>query len=217
MGRSKPINDIHLGPIHTVHWPDGRLATNNMWWYEQGYVEPYPLYDLREKWDELIQYQNETLQYIQQTSSAFRELIEDAIRHYTRALDKINLHNSFLELWNLLEKLTGTQNANYGITVKWASFFYKDTEFAQQILNHLRERRNRAIHSGENFDDSEIIIYQIKRFCEKILSFLIARSAEFENLEEYSQFLERSPDIEELQKQIKLREKAIAFRSGKKV
>lgn len=137
-GKINPVNDILKGPLHTVHWPDGRLVTDSLWWYDPSYVAPHKLFDLNEKWDELIKYQQDTLNLIQQSQSPFREIIEDSIRRYTRALDEADLHNAFLRLWSLIENLTGTQNASYGETIKRASFFYEDRDFAKQILNHLR-------------------------------------------------------------------------------
>jgi len=33
-GKSKPVNQIILGPIHTLHNSNGYLAATNNWWYE---------------------------------------------------------------------------------------------------------------------------------------------------------------------------------------
>ena len=46
-GYNKPINRILLGPIHTLHKPNGEIAVKDVHWFEQGYQEPLqPYYDI---------------------------------------------------------------------------------------------------------------------------------------------------------------------------
>lgn len=44
MGKAGPIADLRLGPLHTLHYPDGELATEAIW-YEPAYTKPAPLKD----------------------------------------------------------------------------------------------------------------------------------------------------------------------------
>jgi hypothetical protein len=210
-GKPQPVNDIHIGPIHTVHMPDGSAASD-MWWYQPGYITPYPLYKIDKVWDRLVTNQKRIIRHI--SHSPIKDIIVGSICRYTQALDEINHHNAFLQLWSLLETLTGTQKADYGQTVKRASFFYKDREYEQQVLNHLRERRNKAIHHGASYDDSETIVYQMKSYCETIILFLIFHSSKFASFEEYQQYLDLSTDPVILSQQINLRKKVLRNRRG---
>jgi hypothetical protein len=45
----KPINRIRLGPVHTVHLPDGSLATKE-WWYQPSF-EAGVVEDLTKDWE----------------------------------------------------------------------------------------------------------------------------------------------------------------------
>lgn len=37
-GKPLPVNKLICGPIHTLHFPSGELATSNTWWYEPSYL-----------------------------------------------------------------------------------------------------------------------------------------------------------------------------------
>ena len=138
--------------------------------------------------------------------------LKEWIRRYALALDEAKLHNAFLQLWSLLESLVGAQNANYKQMVKRAAFFYKDHSLAREILNHLRERRNRAIHAGQSIEDAEVLVFQAKQFCEFILRFLLSRSYYFKSFEEYRQFLDCPTDLTVLDRRMKLLKRAKKFR-----
>jgi len=121
----------------------------------------------------------------------------------------------FLQLWSVLEALTGTQNARYDETVRRASFFYKNREREQQILQHLRLRRNQATHHDKQYSDSETIVYQMKPFCEILLLYLINHSSQFANFDEYTQYLDLPTDPDILKQQINLRRLVLRFRKGR--
>lgn len=212
-GRPKPVNDILLGPLHSVHNKDGSVANEHVWWYQPDYTEPLKLYDINKNWDKLEDARRKILHQLRH--SPFTRLIEDTLVRYTNAMDDTKLQDAFLRLWALLEALTATQNASYKDTVKRASFFYSDREHAAQILNHLRERRNRAVHQGTHIEDSEIIVYQMKRFCEKIMWFLLFHSRKLNSIDEYRQFLDSPPDTAVIDRNMRIMRAAKGFLGGK--
>jgi hypothetical protein len=212
-GRPKPVNDILLGPLHSVHDKGGAIANEHLWWYQPDYVEPLKLYDINKQWDKIQGVRRQILRRLQ--NSPFARLIEDTLIRYTNAMDETKLQTAFLHLWALLEALTATQNASYKDTVTRASFFYSDREHAMQILNHLRERRNRAIHQGTHIEDSEVIVYQMKTFCERILWFLLFHSRKLNSVEEYRQFLDSSCDTAVIDRNMRIMKAAKDFLGGK--
>lgn len=43
-GKPEPVNNIILGPIHTLHKPSGELAATEVWWYESNYLGAIKLF-----------------------------------------------------------------------------------------------------------------------------------------------------------------------------
>lgn len=211
-GRPTPVNDIHLGPLHSVHDSNGAIVDEHLWWYQPDYVKPLKLYDINMKWSELEKVRRKLLWCLQH--SPFAEIIKDGLVRYTAAMDDTNLQDAFLRLWALLESLTATQNASYGDTVRRASFFYEERDHAKQILNHLRERRNRAVHQGTHIEDSETIVFEMKRFCERIIWFMMFNSLNLKSIEEYRQFLDSPIDEDVIDRKIRILKSAKKFLGG---
>jgi hypothetical protein len=212
-GTPKPFNSILLGPLHTVHLPKGDLADPNRWWYDPDYTGPVELKDLEKNWNHLKKFERWVLK--RSRNSSLEELIVDSIQRYTSALDEKKRHNAFLQLWGLLEFLTRTQTESYDATVRRASFLYRDCSLTREILNHLRERRNRSIHRGQSMDDAETLTCQMKRFCEEFILFLLRKSRNFNTPEECRQFLDSPAAPEVLKKRIGILRQALKFKNGK--
>jgi len=198
-GRQKPVNEIRRGPLHTLHHPGGRLAVENVWWWEPDYTGPERTRDLDEGWQSFRRDEQWILRRL--TLSPFKHILSESFCRYASALDENNLQNGFLQLWSLLESLTGTQRATYDTTVRRAAFLYDEHQFHQQILNHLRERRNRSIHRGQSQEDDQTLLYQMKRYCEQMMTFLL-RARRFKTLEECWAFFDTPKDVVELEERI---------------
>ncbi len=208
-GRKDPINNIVFGPLHTIHYPNGKLATTN-WFYETGYIGPLRTFDMENKLVDLYKFQENVRKFLKR--SKFQNHIETALRKYTQALDLRDLESSYLRLWGLLEYLTNTnENETHKETVKRTSFFFQEREYAKQVLNHLRDHRNRSVHIGENNQNIETLLYQLKNFVEVILRFQIVNKFQFSNCEELTQFMNLPDDTSELKRRKKIIESALKF------
>jgi len=208
-GRKDPINNIVFGPLHTIHYPNGKLATTSLL-YETGYIGPLESFNMVDTLVDLYKFQENVRKFLKR--NIFRNHIEVALRKYTQALDLRDLESSYLRLWGLLEYLTNTnENETHKETVKRASFFFQEREYAKQVLNHLRNHRNRSVHTGENNQDIEILLYQLKNFVEVILRFLIVNKFRFSNREELTQFMNLPDNTSELKRRKKLIENALNF------
>ena len=200
-GKRDPVNKILLGPIHSLHGPAGGLATES-WWYQPEYQGPVSPHKLGKEQGDLFSFTNNVKKCLKY--SCYRKDIESAILLYVRALDLQDWESAFLSLWRGLEKLTNTTAAdNYTTTVRRASFMYSDREYHKQILNHLKDYRNRAVHVGSCSSDIEICMYQLKRYVEDAIEFHLGNSRRFESISIATEFMDLPDDIKTLERRIK--------------
>ncbi len=209
-GKPKPVNKFVLGPLHTLHLANGKCATSD-WWYESDYRAPLDTHDLTKedvhnpskKLKNMYKFQDKVRKHLEQCN--YKSDIEDAIIKYTHALDFINRENTFLRLWSVLELLTNTRpNESHNVTVKRVSFLFKDREYTLQILNHLKDHRNRAVHAGSGSHNIETLMFQLKRYVEALLYFHIFNKYSFKNLEAAAHFLDLPSDPETLESRIQM-------------
>lgn len=141
----------------------------------------------------------------------FKDEIREIFIRYVRALDSMDFESSYLKLWSLLEFLTNTQRMNYDKTITRTLFFYKDDTHNKEILEHLRLLRNKMIHIGESRSEMDPVIFQLKRFVEGIIIFLVNSKDYFNDMEEVGYFLDLSTDYNILKKEIKFRKRVFTL------
>lgn len=207
-GRRRPVNKIILGPLHTLHFPNGKLATSS-YWYEIGYQESVSPFEIQSL-NQLYTFQDEVRKLLKR--SPFRSYLEKALIRYTRALDLWDWETSYIHLWSLLEYLTSkSENEHPKPVVKRASYLFEERDYAQVILRHLKDYRNRAVHGGEDELNIEILIYQLKRFVEVLIEFQILNKYKFNSRNEIVEFLDSSTDLDNLNYKLKMTTDAITF------
>ena len=166
IGGQNLVNKIILGPIHTLHKSNGKLATEDFW-YEPNFVKPSFSFPITNEYEKLKKYEKVIRSKIQKSN--YGSEIEDSILKYTRALDEKNFNNSFLALWSLLENLT-VSGSSHADVVSRTLFLYKDREFHKLILEHLRSYRNKTVHTGDSISEGmETLLYQLKGYVEMLL------------------------------------------------
>lgn len=190
-GRRSPVNKIVLGPVHTLHRPTGKLATET-WWYESGYCGPVrvhnPSVDLESMYKFLARVRKRLAQ------CQYRQITEEAIVRYTRALDLQDWEAAFLKLWSVLELLTDSSRERSEVTVRRTAFIFEDRQSALEVLKHLRDYRNRFVHADVSDSRIETCLYQLKNFIEALLSFHLRSKYRFESIEEVARFLDLPSD-----------------------
>lgn len=200
-GKRNPVNKYILGPLHTLHKPNGKLATES-WWYDLEYVYQIRPYDPSRVIGKLYKFESSVRKLIQK--SKYSSDIDTAILRYTRALDLTNWEDAFLRLWSVLEHLTGTSPSDkYKVTVRRAAFVFGGEKYARQVLTHLRDYRNRAVHSGSENHDIGAYMYQLKRFVEALMEFHLGNKYGFKSLADASRVLDLPCDRQELRKKRK--------------
>jgi len=191
-----PVNQILLGPLHSLHHPSGQLATDNFW-YEPGYYSlPSPLNLSKEKFDKLFEFETKIRKHLKPLS--YRTTMEQALLRYVRALDEHDWQKSFSRLWSLLELLTHTQQANYDTTIRRACYIFEKRDYYRQILKHLRENRNRATHDDEGAQEIEPLMYQLKNIIEALMVRQIYNGLKFGSMTEWGEFLDMPVNREDL-------------------
>jgi hypothetical protein len=211
IGSRRPVNSILLGPLHTLHLPNGRLATET-WWYEAQYQQPTSLVDLSANRSRMYKFDAQVRRVLNRLT--YGDLVQNAILKYGRALDYPNWRNAFLQLWNVLEDVTFTGGKNYDVTIKRASFVWKEHQYHRQVLEYLRDLRNSFVHESTTSNELEMHLYHLKRYVEEILRFHLVNGKRFESRAEVEQFLDLPKDARVLAKKIDLLRRAARYRTS---
>jgi len=209
-GRREPVNKILLGPLHTLHDTRGREVTS-IWWYEPKYSGAVRVFRLT---DDNIQKMYTFLKGTQKRLSKlpYREQMEEAIIRYTRALDERDWEGSFLRLWGVLELLTGNPDT-YKVIIRRVSWLFGEgeNEYHKQVLHHLKEYRNGIVHYDESSHAAETYLYQLKYYVEVLIRFHLWNRFGFKSLEEVWEFLDMPTQVEEIARQLRVRQLALRY------
>jgi hypothetical protein len=212
-GRPHPVNLIRLGPVHTLHQPDGALAQQTFW-YDPFYTPGEPARISDDKWTYI--FTNTAAIRRRLAALPYSAAIRDVFIRYTRALDSSDFEKAFLKLWNLLETLTDTAaGESYDKTIRRALYIWRDAEWEGAVLHHLRTCRNASVHSGYSTDRAEKYVYQLKRYVEELIIFHLTARPVFGTIRVMAEYFELPRDPDTLRKKIALFERALRFRRAK--
>jgi hypothetical protein len=142
----------------------------------------------------------------------YKKQVEEAIIRYVRALDARNFHVAYVKLWGVLETLTDTTRLANEVTIRRASFLYEDKDFQRQVLRHLVHYRNQTVHVGKETTWIQTMLYQLKRYVERLLTFPIHNFHQFETIAEVAEFLDLPVELAVRQKKMRLYKRALKFR-----
>ena len=187
-GKPKPVNQIILGPVHTLHKPTGQLAATNQWWYEPSYLGSIkPFYPKRDEVDTLYKTFSRINRKLKKHK--YPDVIKNAFIRYARALDERDWTTAFIKLWGILELLTDTIGLNYDATVRRTAFIFQDRDYYMQVMEHLRRYRNSSIHHDVQNSMIETILFQLKYCVDALIGFHINNKQHFKSIEEAGAFL----------------------------
>jgi hypothetical protein len=162
----------------------------------------------QEKWLKILEEEKKVNVLLKR--SPYQFILEDALRRYCRALDSMDLSRAFLELWGLLEALTGiSPQDRHDTVVKGATFIWADTEREthEQVLHHLRRYRNSYVHAGEGALRTGAYMHQLRLYVEQMLYFHLHHSRYFSSMNSVARFLSLPFDARDLQRSIEERER----------
>lgn len=202
-----PINVIRLGSRHTLHYPNGTVANEGVW-FEPGFVEA-SIYSF-EKPEIAVKNTQWALRRI--THSTYSDRIIASLLRFVRALDESDSNTAFVRLWGALEGLATPGQADYDKLVQRCSFLFKEFTYHGQVLEHLREYRNASLHAGDESENARTHCFQLQMYFVNLVWFHIRNATYFSSLDEANTYLESPPDSVALKRRRQLVQKAIRFR-----
>ncbi len=180
----KPLHKVFIGPLVTLHKPDGSLALNS---YDledfTNDVAPQNLSRHMKGINKLPYF----LRKITKTSKVSSHACESLIR-YIRALDKKDYGSTYLQLWSTLEYLTNTDK--YEMTIRRTASIFKDYNETLYILESFRKIRNGFVHEHKTEDISIMAVCLLKMFVEKHILNLIHNPYNVQTINEYGRVLD---------------------------
>jgi hypothetical protein len=207
--RHAPINKIRLGQAHTLHTSNGKPAKASVW-FEPHFDEDKVYKPAK---PEVFSYNVEwTMARLDECK--YRKTIKDALLRYVRALDERDHNSALIRLWGALECLASPSDSNKDGITRRCAFLFEESDYHQQVLEHLREYRNQSVHAGEESDRSKTYCYQIQFYFRELVLFHLRRTSEFQCLAEANQFLDLPTKPSDLRKKIELYQKALKFQGG---
>jgi hypothetical protein len=194
-----PINTIRLGEIHTLHDNIGKVALDEVFWFEPNFV-PSNITDVRNPKTVI-----KNLHFILHTidKHADRNLLIEAVVRYVRALDERDQNTAIIKLWATLETILTKGQSNCDLIPQRVSFLFKDYSYHAQLLEHIREYRNANIHSGLDNENAKNYAYQLQEYFFKLIIFYIKTTHEFSDVEEANRFLDSPKNEDTIRNQIK--------------
>jgi len=204
-----PINKIRTGQVHTLHSDAGGPATETFW-FEPNFAQAKPY---RYRYPAVLK-KNFNWSLDRLNASSYRNAIEEALLRYVRALDEKDPNSAAIRLWGALECLASPGVARYDNIVKRCSLLFPEDDYHRQILEHLREFRNRSIHSGDQSKRAKTFCYQMQFYFWKLVLFHFHLGSNFTSLDEANRFLDMmSDDGAVLSRQRQLIEMAMKFKN----
>ena len=213
MSVQTPVNQIRLGQVHTLHLQSGDAADES-YLYEPSFVlnkNPESMIGvtwLNAKKDE------QQIRPLLRKSSYAADFVT-AITRYCRALDLIDYESAYIRLWSLLEFLTGTVDGKTHELINRCLFVFanEDRDVHRQILYHLREKRHGFVHSGKQTVTAYALVWQLKRYVERMLLFHLRRTGEFKTRHDAVNFLSLPFAPDEIRKRIRQLRSALKYRT----
>ncbi len=164
------MSKVRKYPLHYLFNPDGSLATK-LSWYEPHFSSKGSTYQYDQDFKDACKHFRKVHKDIMK-SKRYR-FFKIVFGRLTDALETNDMQKVFLSLWALLEKLTFTQKDNYTTTINRTLILFKDKVIASHELELLRQKRNIAIHSGEQFNQSEEYAYMLYGYIRHYIFFIL--------------------------------------------
>lgn len=204
--RHEPVNQVLLGPIHTLHEPSGEVA-GRTWWYDAAFRPVVQSGDFASTFSRCRDYQRKIVARL--TDHPYRDVVESALIRYVRALDLSDAQDAFLRLWSLLETLTA--ESTHKIVVKRGAALVKPFQVSHHLLDVLRLRRNEHVHLDKRHPNESAAMFNLKFFTERLLRYHIVNQFHFQSIAEAAAFLDHAAAVDQLPTGMKRMRQAAKF------
>lgn len=208
-GLTLPINKIRLGGLHALHFADGRLAEDFHWFNPSFATTSAHEIEVPEGSKRARNHRWAFRQFSKLPHKS-RNRLKDALLLYVRAFDERDRNTTLIRGWRAVELLLGSGD-NCEPVARRCAALYKDFEYHRQIVDHLRECRNRSAHAGEDLKDATTHCHQLQRYFRDVVIFHLANASVFESIDEANSFLDLPRDAKALLRRQFLHRKALKF------
>ncbi|MBB1438873.1 hypothetical protein H5202_09335 [Shewanella sp. SG41-4] len=178
--KPSPINKISKYPYHSIHLDNGDRATP-LYWFDQNFNYDFSSLDVSGKYAKANVFYKKLSRGI--CNSGYISFFINILNRYSTALDTTNMNSSFLAMWSLLESLTFSGQDNYDVTIARTLVLFTDKFKVEQELKILRNKRNMAIHSGNQFEEAEKYAYILMNYIHEYIFFLVNAISKSESIE----------------------------------
>ena len=182
-----PLTNLVKFPLHFLFLPNGDKASN-LNWYEPNFKRLYNCYNYGDEIKNAYKYFKAIHKQILKTNKY--KFFQTTFGRYTEALESNDMQKVFLSLWALLEKLTFTLKDNYTTTIKRSLVCFEDKFFVKQELEILRDKRNIAVHNGEELKEAEKYACSLIKYIRRFFIFIINIMEKFNNEKDIRDFLD---------------------------
>lgn len=190
MPKPHAINRFRPGPYATLHRPDGALAVDEFWYWNDW------RHDLA------------SVKFSEPPAKVRRDLVgwwkrahdnplaahvAEGLLRYCRALDQHETDSTLIGLWGALESLTCTaRGKSYDTTVDRVTRLLDPHEEVRQIALHIRSRRNSTIHRAlsPKTDEIDVVLTQAEVLVAETLRFCLRNKQRLKSSQELSQYLD---------------------------
>lgn len=188
------LNRVMLGGLHSLHDLDGKIVDESLYWYER----PYEVLKFRplKKREAIAKASRSLVKKLSLHSEGYK--IKAAIVRYVRAYDETDRNIVIQKLWATLESLVSPSENNTALIVRRCSFMFDEREYHAQILEHLKEYRNRYVHTGYEVDNLDYHCYQLQMFFRQAVLFYLGNYKIFSTLSKANAFLDLPSGFDEL-------------------
>jgi hypothetical protein len=197
---AKALAVVHLGPFQTLHFPSGECVADSFW-RDTDPQEDQNLFSPPVPWSELDNLRRRAMR--RSVLLPYRRSMEHLLLRYIAALDQRDHDVSFLQMWTLLEYITGTIGGKYDETIERAVCFVTPRGLGRQLLQCVRIQRNRYVHAAHSTIEPDQAAHLLKMFLELHLNILQWNAYRIASLDEYAKILALPCDIATLQTQKK--------------
>lgn len=205
----EPINKIRLGEFHTVHNDTGEIYPETFWYDPSySYAKPFSSKDI----SIIAKNVKFIISNLDKLNRRYKLILTEGLLRYVRAFDEQNQNVAVMRSWSALESIAAPNESNCDSVTRRCAFLFDESEYHKQILEHLREYRNRNVHAGEESKKAKNHGFQIQRYFKQLILFHIRNSYFFDSIQDTNNFLDLPTNEVSLLKNKKIIDKALKFR-----
>lgn len=207
----EPLGVVHLGPLYTLHTPDGK-PINQPYWYDPDYTGGVKLFNPQGGWLQLEKHRRWAMRCLRHVP--FHKELRQLIVRYAAALSRADQDAAFLQMWSILETITHTGGRKYDETIRRSTWILEDADRARESLEYLRCYRNQYVHAARSAENRDQIAQLMKSYVDPHLITLLRNEFDVANLEEHGSCLSLPTSIDELKRRRRRFARAINIRTS---